>query len=48
MILMSGQGRAPGEGLLAVGVRALVRTLSRVNSSVPGQGAGIREWLQMD
>lgn len=47
MVLVAGQGRAAGEGLLTVGVGALVRALARVYTTVPGQGTRVAEGLRM-
>lgn len=45
VVLVSGQGCAAREGLLAVLVGALVWPLSRVNPAMPGQGTAIAEGL---
>lgn len=42
---MSCQGGAAGEGLLAVGVWTLVRSLAGVDAAMPSQGAGVTEGL---
>lgn len=36
VVLVAGQGGAAGEGLLTIGIRALVRALSRVNAAMAG------------
>jgi hypothetical protein len=46
VVLMSGQGRPPCEGLLAVGKGTLVWSLAGVDAPVPGERAGIAEWLR--
>lgn len=43
LVLMPRQGSAASEGLLAVGVRALVRTVTRMGASMTGQRAAIAE-----
>lgn len=45
VVLMPGQGRATREGLLAIRIRALVRTLARVDPAVSRQGRRIAEGL---
>lgn len=45
VILVACKGGAAGEGLLAVCIRALVGPLSRVDASVTGKRAGVREGL---
>lgn len=42
---MAGEGGSAGKGLLAVGVRALVRALSRVCSAMSGKRAAVAEGL---
>lgn len=37
MVLVPGQGRTAGEGLLAIGVGTLVRSLSGVDAAVPSK-----------
>jgi hypothetical protein len=46
VVLVAGQSRASGKGLLAVGIWALVRTLSRVNATVAGQRTAVAEGLR--
>lgn len=46
MVLMSGEGRPPREGLLTIGIRTLVRPFARVNTTMPGERAGVTERLQ--
>jgi hypothetical protein len=45
MVLMTREGGSASESLLAVGVRALVRSLSGMDSSMASQRAGITEGL---
>lgn len=47
VILMPRKRRAPSKGLLAVGIRALVRTLAGVDTAVPSQRAAVREGLDL-
>jgi hypothetical protein len=47
VILVSSQGRPTREGLLTVGIRALVWAFSRMYASMSREGAGIAERLQM-
>ena len=42
---MTGESSSASECLLAIGVRALVRALSRVRPAVTSQGAAITEGL---
>lgn len=42
---MAGEGGSAGEGLLAVGVRALVRALSGMCPAMPGERAAVAEGL---
>lgn len=43
LVLMTCESSAPRKGLLAISVRALVRTSPRMSSSVSGQGAAVAE-----
>lgn len=43
LVLMTREGGAPRKGLLAISVGALVRTSSRMSSSVSSQGAAVTE-----
>lgn len=45
MVLVTGEGGSTSECLLAIGVRALVRTLSRVCPAVAGERAAVTERL---
>jgi hypothetical protein len=45
MILMAGQGSATRKGLLAIGIWALVRSLSRVDTTMARQGTRVTEGL---
>ncbi len=45
VILMADEGSTTCEGLLTIRIWTLVRSFSRVDSTVPCQGAGIAEWL---
>lgn len=47
VILVSGQCRSPSKRLLAIGIRALVRALASVNSSMTSQGAAIAKGLKV-
>jgi hypothetical protein len=42
---VTSQGGTTREGFLAVGVRALVRSLARVDAAMASQRAGVAEWL---
>jgi len=48
VILVTSQGRPACKGLLAVGVWALVRSLSRVDTSMSGKGARVAERLVVE
>lgn len=45
VVLVASEGSTAGEGLLAVGIRALVWPLSGMYSPMTRQGAGVAEWL---
>lgn len=45
MVLMAGERGAASESLLAVGIRALVRTLAGVDAAMASQRARVTEWL---
>lgn len=45
MILMPRESRAASEGLLAIGIWTLIRSLARVDAAVTSERAAIREWL---
>lgn len=47
MVLMTRQRSAAGESLLAIRIRALVRALSRVDTAMAGQRAGITKRLHV-
>lgn len=46
VILMAGQGRLACKRLLAVGIRAFVRTVARMCTTVAGEGAAVAKFLQ--
>lgn len=46
MVLVARESGTPSEGLLACGVRAFVRSFTRVNATMSGERAGITEGLQ--
>lgn len=45
MILVSGKGRATSKGLLTVGIRTLVGTLSRMGTSMASKRTAVAERL---
>lgn len=45
VILVTGKGCATGEGLLAVGERALVRSFARMRASMASERGAITEFL---
>lgn len=47
MILVPSEGGTTSESLLACGVWALVRSLSRMDAAMPSQRAGITKGLQI-
>lgn len=46
MVLVTSQRGAPGKGFLAVGVRALVRSLAGVDAPVASKRAAVAEGLE--
>lgn len=42
---MSGEGGATGESLLAIGIRAFVWTLARMDTTMSSKRARVAEWL---
>lgn len=48
MVLMPGESGSASEGLLAIGIGALVGAFARVDATMSGKGTAIAEWLWED